>query len=377
MSKPLSRRDFLALGGLALGSLALQRLEWLLARHDAPSTFPTPDNDYQYPSGVVGRITRDISVFPQPKWPTTSGDEIGYLHKDDLVNIYYELTPSVGPAYNPVWYRVFGGPIRYKGQPLPGYIHSAYVQRVKYRFNVPASELPRPYNIGEITVPYTRAYKKDPYYGWQPLADIDLLYYLSTHWVVGVDEGPDSTPWYRLHDELRKDEYHIPAVHLRLIPDEELTPISPDVPPEDKRIEIILQNQILTAYEGDQVVFQTRISSGLDYRPANGIPWNTPPGRYPIQSKYPSKHMGDGNLAEDYDLPGVPWTIFFLSPPGYALHGTYWHNNFGVPMSHGCVNLRTEEAKWLFRWTTPAFKLDGENGRWLYTTGHGTMVNII
>jgi lipoprotein-anchoring transpeptidase ErfK/SrfK len=53
-----------------------------------------------------------------------------------------------------------------------------------------------------------------------------------------------------------------------------------------------------------------------------------------------------------YYLPGVPYTMYFYR--GYALHGTYWHNNFGRPMSHGCVNLRTADAQWLFNWSDPS-----------------------
>lgn len=84
--------------------------------------------------------------------------------------------------------------------------------------------------------------------------------------------------------------------------------------------------------------------------------------------------MGDGYLTNDpeaYELPGVPWTMFFHES-GYALHGTYWHNNFGTRMSHGCINMRNEEAYWLFRWTEPAY----EPGKW-YTFGSGTLVQII
>jgi len=69
----------------------------------------------------------------------------------------------------------------------------------------------------------------------------------------------------------------------------------------------------------------------------------------------PSKHMGDGKLTDDifaYELPGVPWVCFFHET-GVAFHGTYWHHNFGRKMSHGCINMHTEEAKWLYRWTTP------------------------
>ncbi|MBN2148461.1 MAG: L,D-transpeptidase [Anaerolineales bacterium] len=361
MKQSPSRRDFLRLGYLALGSLALTSFA---PRLTVVEDFTPGGPDYQYPTGIFGRVTRDITIFEQPLW--RDGVEVGYLHANDMVNIYYELTPLSGPPYNPLWYRIWGG-----------YIHSANVQRVKVRFNTPVTELPRLHNIGEVTVPYTQAWKKDPYFGWQPFTFIDRFYYLSVHWVVGIDEGPDGEPWYRLHDELRKDEYHVPATHIRLVPDEELAPISPDVPPEDKRIEISLQEQTLTAYEANQVIFHTRVSTGLDYRPPDhyGMAWNTPTGRYNVKSKYPSKHMGDGNLAGDYDLPGVPWTIFFTES-GHALHGTYWHNDFGIQRSHGCVNLRTEESKWLFRWTTPAFKLDNDTGRYAYTTGNGTLINI-
>jgi len=65
--------------------------------------------------------------------------------------------------------------------------------------------------------------------------------------------------------------------------------------------------------------------------------------------------MGNGNLfadLDDYELPGVPWTPSFTES-GIAFHGTYWHDNFGTPMSRGCINMRIEDAKWLFRWANP------------------------
>jgi lipoprotein-anchoring transpeptidase ErfK/SrfK len=79
------------------------------------------------------------------------------------------------------------------------------------------------------------------------------------------------------------------------------------------------------------------VSTGISRYP-------TPPGRYRIYAKYPSVTMsGPG-----YYLPGVPHTMFFYR--GYALHGTYWHNNFGRPMSHGCINLTRSDAAWLYSW---------------------------
>jgi lipoprotein-anchoring transpeptidase ErfK/SrfK len=155
----------------------------------------------------------------------------------------------------------------------------------------------------------------------------------------------------------------------------EWAPINPDVPLEDKRVEVNLSTQILTAYEYDQIVFQTNISSGIPAgRPKpNVISTKTPSGEFRILEKYPSKHMGNGALfadIDDYELPGVPWTSFFTES-GVAFHGTYWHDNFSTPMSRGCINMRIEEAKWLFRWVRPPHKPD-----LISNSGHGTLVRI-
>jgi len=143
---------------------------------------------------------------------------------------------------------------------------------------------------------------------------------------------------------------------MRVIQPEELAPISPDVPWEAKRIEVNLLDQKLTAYEGDEVVLHTLVSTGIPNMNLPGqIPTATPKGRFNIEVKMPSKHMGDGDLTDDifaYELPGVPWNCFFHET-GVATHGTYWHQNYGRKMSHGCVNMTPEEAKWLFRWTFP------------------------
>ena len=107
-------------------------------------------------------------------------------------------------------------------------------------------------------------------------------------------------------------------------------------------------------------------------------PTNTPTGRFNIQVKMPSKHMGDADLAagiDDYVIPGVPWVSFFTER-GHAFHGTYWHDNFGVPMSHGCLNMRTAEAKWLFRWTLPAAPFEDIDELTLDRKGFGTAVHI-
>jgi lipoprotein-anchoring transpeptidase ErfK/SrfK len=147
------------------------------------------------------------------------------------------------------------------------------------------------------------------------------------------------------------------------------------VPEGKKWIEISLIDQSLKAYEDGKVVLDTQVSTGLPgLGIVRGIPTETPRGRFNIDPKMPSKHMGDGQLTADpeaYELPGVPWTSFFEFTTGVALHGTYWHDNFGSRMSHGCVNMRTEEAKWLYRWTTPVARSTDWNRK-----GYGTRVDV-
>ncbi len=112
------------------------------------------------------------------------------------------------------------------------------------------------------------------------------------------------------------------------------------LPLKDKWIEVDLSEQKLTAYEGTKVVFTTKISSGRARTP-------TILGKFRIVRKFQSQLMtGPG-----YYLPNVPYVMYFQG--NYALHGAYWHNNWGTPMSHGCVNLRREDAKWLYEWTDP------------------------
>lgn len=112
------------------------------------------------------------------------------------------------------------------------------------------------------------------------------------------------------------------------------------LPLEEKWIEVNLTDQSLRAYEGTTVVFETTISSGKAHTP-------TLEGKFRIMRKFESQLMsGPG-----YYLPGVPWVMYFYG--GYALHGAYWHDKWGTPTSHGCVNLRIEDAKWIYEWSDP------------------------
>ncbi len=120
----------------------------------------------------------------------------------------------------------------------------------------------------------------------------------------------------------------------------------------NKHIYINLAKQELSAFEGDKLVYVFPVSTGK---------WGaTPTGDFRIWSKLRFTRMAGGNpaIGTYYNLPNVPYTMYFYSDEipqtrGYALHGAYWHNNFGHTMSHGCVNLRTVDAEKLYYWTTP------------------------
>lgn len=120
----------------------------------------------------------------------------------------------------------------------------------------------------------------------------------------------------------------------------------------EKRIEVDLTNQMVYAYEGDIRVMEFLISSGKWGR--------TPTGEFTIQYKVRSQTMKGGSkeLGTYYYLPNVQFVQFFGNSEipwwrGFSFHGTYWHENFGTPMSHGCINMRNEDAQKLYEWAGP------------------------
>jgi hypothetical protein len=341
-----TRRDFLKLSALGLGGLAF-------------SPFSGPGSMFE--SGQVVRVANhQVSVYSRPSDKSTI---LYQRRRDDLINVYEEVTSPDGPGFNPKWYRVWRG-----------YVHSGRLQEVEARYNPVASGIPKGGQLATVTVPYTQTMRYATYQkAWEPLY---RLYYQSNHWVTGIEEGPDGSPWYQLHDELLEIKYLVPAAHLRLIKPEEFAPISPEMDPWDKRIEISLGRQTLRAFEKDKVVLECKVSTGVpdSHLHTSPIQTDTPSGEYHVFSKMPSKHMGDGRVTSDleaYELPGVPWTTFFVDT-GVAIHGTYWHQNYGAQMSRGCVNVTPEVAQWVFRWTTPVSAPETWEQR-----GYGTVVQVI
>ncbi len=121
-------------------------------------------------------------------------------------------------------------------------------------------------------------------------------------------------------------------------------PASPPVPASaGKWIDVNIRTQTFTAYEGSRAVRSALVSTGVAAHP-------TPVGRFAIYVKLKSQTMTGGTKASNdyYYLPNVPNVMYFYRD--YALHGTYWHKNFGRPMSRGCVNLTLADAEWVFNW---------------------------
>jgi hypothetical protein len=344
MAPEFSRRDALKLAGLGLTTAALRPL--------------LPD-DGLGAREKYGRVAASrISIFREPSFQS---QRTGYRTRDELITLLEKVESPAGPPHNPRWYRVFGG-----------YAHSGYIQPVGHVLQEPAKFMPQSGRVCAVSVPYTLSMRLIRNQGWTPLY---RLYYSSQHWVTGVETGPDNSPWYRITDERLRVHYYAPARHLRPLLRREMAPLSPHVPPEQKRLQVSLADQTVTAYEFGKPVFHTRVSTGMPSRgpSPNGIPTDTPPGRFNIASKMPVRHMGDGYLtaeASAYELPGVPWCSFFVST-GVAFHGTYWHDNFGTRMSHGCVNMRNQDAQWLYRWSTPVC-----SPRDWYRNARGTTVDV-
>jgi lipoprotein-anchoring transpeptidase ErfK/SrfK len=143
-------------------------------------------------------------------------------------------------------------------------------------------------------------------------------------------------------------------------------PLYPVVPTEGKWISVDLDHQRAYAWEGNKLIKRFVISSGKAKTP-------TVTGVFRIWAKVSSQVMQGGSRAagDYYYLPNVQWVQYFYRD--YAFHGAYWHNNFGTPMSRGCINMTNSDAKWLWDWTTPTV---GPGWHVLDESNPGTLVIV-
>jgi lipoprotein-anchoring transpeptidase ErfK/SrfK len=295
----------------------------------------------------------DIDVFDIPSF---KGNRVNNYWRDWILPISGVTVGKSEESFNMVWYKVGN----------EGYVHSGSLQPVFTSTNPVITQIPEEGTLAEVTVPFTDAH-------WNPGKDEPVayrFYYATTYWVVEIVQDTAGNPWYGVKDDKWEYMFYVPAQHLRFVPPEELKSISADVPAYNKRIEVHIPEQLMIAYELDQPVFMARIASGAIF--SNGD-YSTPVGRHMTFHKRASRHMARGNLAANgYDLPGVPWNSY-ITEDGVAFHGTYWHNNFGRPRSHGCINLTPQASKWVYLWTKPVVPPDQE-GVYEQT---GTTVDVI
>ena len=320
----ISRRDFLKLAGYGMLGLSLP----VFSQNVSVQTFDTE---------LQGRVTeKSLWMYNEP---STKSERVEMYWRDLIVPLTGAAISEDEDAYNRVWYEVED----------KGYVYSGGVQPVETQLNDPVSEVPLNGLLGEITVPFTDALEEPD----TASAVAHRLYYETVHWITASVVGADGQTWYQLLDDKLNLYYYIPARHMRLISDEELAPLSPDVPDSLKLIEVNLTHQLVLAYEESRLVFAARAATGYQYR--NGR-WSTPIGEFITSYKRPTRHMAAGDIASNgFDLPGVPW-VLYITKSGISLHGTYWHNDYGHPRSHGCINLTPQASKWLFRWTLPTVK---------------------
>ncbi len=345
MESKISRRDFLKFGVSGL-TAALSPFLWQSGQRPFQKMPPGDDPfPMRAPAYTLGRAALSGMYYAEPSFES---QQLSGYNSNTVFKIYEETTGAAYQTYNPKWY-----------QTDKGWVNAAYVLPASDEKNVAIMQIPAGGFLGEISVPYT--------WVWSESRNGQLkrkyaYYYAMTVWVdyVSTDKNTGII-WYRIFDDLEEKYYWIPAEQVRPIPPEEVAPISPDAPA--KRIEVLLSQQTLLAYEGGQVVFSTPVSTGAQEG-------DTKPGEYVIERKRPVRHMApmEGN---GYDLPGVPW-VCFISWTGVSIHGTYWHNNFGFPMSHGCINLPTPAAKWIYLWTMPVVPADVQ-----HVKADGTPVTVI
>jgi lipoprotein-anchoring transpeptidase ErfK/SrfK len=204
-----------------------------------------------------------------------------------------------------------------------------------------------------VTVPYVDLIIANPPIRTPSLKDktFPRYYYSQVVWVDDIKTGSDGQVLYRVDTKFGTygDFFWAAAEGFRPISADEIAPIDPDV--ENKKVVVNVTRQTLACYEGKTEVHFCRVSTGakFDYLGNAVDKWSTPLGPHPIYRKLISLHMSGETTG---DWPAVPWTSL-ITGEGVSVHSTYWHNDYGVPRSHGCVNASPEDAKWVFRWTFP------------------------
>ena len=340
----ISRRNFLQLAALSLGSVYLSPL----SRHLEQAEFPKHER--------LGRIC--VGKVDLKAKPDENSQSVGVLYEDAVVPWISETVGSKPYYYTQRWVET-----------PDGFVYSPNVQPVRNIPNQSLESLPQMVSgsgaWAEVTVPFaeTTLVNSPSSNSWVK-ARMDegmpvRVYYGQVFYIDQLQVDSQGQVFYRVNPNYYGgvDMLWVPAEAMRLITAEEIAPISPDV--EDKRIVVDVSRQALSCLEGNTEVFFCRVSTGAKFDASgNSVDkWSTPVGMHRVSRKFITLQMSGGTTGASYDLPGIGWTSIFVTG-GVAIHATIWHNDFGVPRSHGCVNCLPEDAKWIFRWIQPAIAYD-------------------
>lgn len=318
----VSRRRFLSLAAAAAGALLMPMGRTVSAAEEPPDLELEPAPE---PLGRIATWWRQAVRVT----PSASSEVVTYKSRDDIIPLLGAAAGDPPWPSNPVWYKTEGG-----------YIHSGYVQPVRDEPQPVVRTVPETGFWARVSQPWAEARWSvtSPYVAVK-------LYYDTVYRVVAtvLDEGNGA--WYQLQEGYTpwRPSVYVPASSLQIIPPQALAPISVGHP--DKRIEIDRAAQMLTCLEGETPVFSTRVATGH-------AGTATPRGEFRVLYKRHTRRMAVSNIADPYDLPGVAFPVYFTWS-GVAIHGTYWHNDYGRVHSHGCVNATADAARWIFRWVDP------------------------
>jgi lipoprotein-anchoring transpeptidase ErfK/SrfK len=327
--------------GLSLGGVASRPF----------SAFNLPEFPQAERLGRVAVGMVELKARPDPE-----SQSVGVLYEDAVIPWLKEAS-GVKPAL------IFNNQ-RWVETPQ-GYIYGPYFQPVKNLPNQPVADLPAssrgPGMWCEVTVPFAETVldKGEPSSNSWAEAKVEQglplrIYYSQVFWVDQLRTDSQGRKFYRVNPNYYGgvDMLWAAAEAFRPLTDAELAPFHPDV--ADKSILVDVRHQSLTCLEGNQEVYYCRVSTGAKFNMFGEVvdKWATPVGPHSITRKYISLQMSGGTTGAGYDLPGIGWTSIFATG-GVAIHSTFWHNNYGDPVSHGCVNASPEDAKWIFLWSTP------------------------
>lgn len=338
----LSRGAFLKAVAAGLAGMALP-IRWL-DNDDAPISVYTPALDSFPQADRLSRVlSSKVEVYARP---ADDAPVVKELFEDDVIAWRREAVGS-----RPMWITQ-----RFI-ETDDGYIFSPNLQQVRNRPNQPLTALPNPEGMWvEVTVPYVDIVLANPpaRSPWLDHTTRPRLYYSQIMWVDQVQTAENGQVQYRVSDRYGGfgDFFWAAAEAFCPLSSDDLTPIHPDA--ADKMVVVDVTYQTLICMEGQNEAYFCRVSTGpkiTSSQKPQGV-WATPLGKHTIWRKLISVHMTGGTTGGGYDLPGIGWTTLFASQ-GMAIHSTFWHNNYGFPQSHGCVNCMPDDAKWIFRWTLP------------------------